>query len=340
MTRSDETAERSPRRRALITGGAGFIGSHLAETLLARGDRVAVIDDLSTGTLDNIKHLVDHPDFTFAVDSVKNAVVMDRLASEADIIYHLAAAVGVRLIVEQPAHVIEANVLGTHAVLEAALRYRTTLVLASTSEIYGKNAKLPFNEGDDRLMGPTTIARWSYAESKAIDEFMALAYHRQFGLPVVIARLFNTVGPRQTGQYGMVVPRFVRQALDGDQLTVHGDGQQSRCFCNVADAVRALVALGDSPAAVGQIVNVGTTEEVTILELARRILALVDGHAPRDDGRIAFVPYAEAYVDGFEDMRRRIPDITRARELIGWQPRISLDTTLRSVIEHLRDGAR
>jgi UDP-glucose 4-epimerase len=340
MTPPEDAVQRSRRRRALITGGAGFIGSHLAETLLARGDRVAVIDDLSTGTLDNIKHLVDRPNFTFAVDTVKNAVVMDRLASEADIIYHLAAAVGVRLIVEQPAHVIEANVLGTHAVLEAALRYRTTVVLASTSELYGKNAKLPFNEADDRLMGPTTIARWSYAESKAVDEFMALAYHRQYDLPVVIARLFNTVGPRQTGQYGMVVPRFVRQALDGERLTVHGDGHQSRCFCNVADAVRALVALGDQEAALGQIVNVGTTEEITILDLARTILALVDGDAPSDDARIEFVPYAEAYVDGFEDMRRRIPDITRAGELIGWRPEISLDTTLRSVVDHLRGGAR
>jgi UDP-glucose 4-epimerase len=317
--------------RALITGGAGFIGSHLAEALLARGDRVSVIDDLSTGSLDNITRFMDHPRFDYTVDQVTNSVVIDQLVSESDVVFHLAASVGVELIVEGPAQVIENNIFGTHAVLEAAMRHRTKVLLTSTSEIYGKNTKLPFAEDDDRTLGPTINARWSYAESKAIDEFLALAYHSRMGLPIVIVRLFNTVGPQQTGQYGMVVPRFVRQAITGQPLTVFGDGQQSRCFCDVADAVRAIIGLTDSPDAIGRIFNVGSTSEITIEALARTVLTLVDGEGA-DANQIVFVPYEEAYEVGFEDMRRRVPDISRVRHLIGWEPRIPLEETLRRVI--------
>jgi UDP-glucose 4-epimerase len=268
-----------------------------------------------------------------------NLEVLDRLMREADVVYHLAAVVGVRLVVEAPRQVIESNVLGTHGVLQLAREHRTRVLLASTSEVYGKNAKLPFSEDDDRLMGPTTIARWGYAESKAIDEFMGLAYHQEHGLPVTIARLFNTVGPRQTGRYGMVVPRFVRQALDGEPLTVYGDGGQSRCFCNVEDAVRALVALADRPEAIGQVVNVGSTESVTILELAHQVLAQVNGAASeRSDDAVVLVPYDEAYPVGFEDMRQRKPDIAKIRALVGWEPAIPLHETIRRVIESQREG--
>jgi UDP-glucose 4-epimerase len=327
---------------ALITGGAGFIGSHLAEALLARGDRVSVIDDLSTGRMANITGLADRPNFRFAIDAITNEVVMDRLVSECDLIFHLAAAVGVELIVRDPVHVIETNVLGTHAVLKVARRYAKKVLIASTSEIYGKNARVPFGEDDDRLLGPTTRARWSYATSKAVDEFLGLAYHRQMGLPVVIFRLFNTVGPRQTGQYGMVVPRFVQQALRGEPLTVYGDGQQSRCLCDVADAVRAIIGLSEEPAAVGQVFNIGSTEEVSILDLARRVLRLTGGASPPVAGepakedRIVLVPYEVAYEAGFEDMRRRVPDTRRIRAAVGWTPQISLEETLRRVIDYER----
>ncbi len=260
----------------LVTGGAGFIGSHLAEALLAEGCQVTVIDDLSTGRFENIAHLTGHRRFCFAIDSISNEVVMDRLVSECDVIFHLAAVVGVALIVQDPVRVIETNILGTHAVLKVANHYRKKVLLASTSEIYGKSSQVPFGEEDDRLLGPTTKARWSYSTSKAVDEFLGLAYHRQMGLPVVITRLFNTVGPRQTGQYGMVVPRFVQQAVRGEPLTVYGDGQQTRCFCDVRDVVRAIMGLAGCPEAVGQVFNVGSTEEVTILALAQKVLALVD----------------------------------------------------------------
>lgn len=323
--------------RALITGGAGFIGSHLAEALLARGDHVSVIDDLSTGSLDNIDRFMDHPRFDYTVDQVTNSVVIDQLVSDSDVVFHLAASVGVELIVEGPAQVIENNIFGTQAVLEAAMRHQTKVLLTSTSEIYGKNTKLPFAEDDDRTLGPTIKARWSYAESKAIDEFLALAYHSKAGLPVIIVRLFNTVGPRQTGQYGMVVPRFVRQAITGQLLTVYGDGQQSRCFCDVVDVVRAIIGLADSPDAIGRIVNVGSTSEITIEALARTVLALVDG-VGADDKQIVFVPYDEAYEAGFEDMRRRVPDISRVRHLIGWEPSIPLEETLRRVIATQKEG--
>lgn len=321
----------------LITGGAGFIGSHLAEALLEQGGHVMVIDDLSTGRFDNIAHLTDHPHFRFAIDTITNEVVMDRLVSECDVIFHLAAAVGVELIVRDPVRVIETNILGTHAVLKVANRYRKKVLVASTSEIYGKTNHIPFGEDDDRLLGPTSKARWSYSTSKAVDEFLGLAYHRQMGLPVVIFRLFNTVGPRQTGQYGMVVPRFVGQALRGKPLTVYGDGQQTRCFCNVQDVVRAIIGLAGCPEAAGQVFNVGSTEEVTILGLAEKVLHAVDtlGVQPptvrAQDERIMFVPYEEAYEAGFEDMRRRVPDVSKIKALTGWEPQLSLEETLRRV---------
>jgi UDP-glucose 4-epimerase len=319
---------------ALITGGAGFIGSHLSEALLDRGYRVIAVDNLSTGRFENIAHLTAHPRFSFVIDTITNEVVMDRLVSECDLVFHLAAAVGVDLIVRDPVHVIETNVLSTHILLRIAARYRKKVLIASTSEIYGKNVKVPFREDDDRLLGPTTKSRWSYATSKAVDEFLGLAYHHQKDLPVVIFRLFNTVGPRQTGQYGMVVPRFVGQALKGEAITVYGDGEQSRCFCDVRDSVRALVGLSESPAAVGQVFNVGATEEITIRGLAERVLQLVGARSPLAQmSKLRFVPYEEAYAAGFEDMRRRVPDISKVNGLIGWSPRRSLDDTLLAIIE-------
>ncbi|MFQ5742143.1 MAG: GDP-mannose 4,6-dehydratase [Acidobacteriota bacterium] len=328
--------------RALITGGAGFIGSHLAELLLERGHRVTIIDDLSTGRLKNIEHLSAIPAFSFAIDSITDEIVMDRLVSECDVIFHLAAAVGVELIVRDPVHVIETNILGTHAVLKVANRYRKKVLLASTSEIYGKSNNVPFEEEDDRLLGPVTRARWSYSSSKAVDEFLGLAYFRQMDLPVVIFRLFNTVGPRQTGQYGMVIPRFVLQALKGESLTVYGDGQQQRCFCNVGDAIEAITGLAESPEAVGKVFNIGSTEEISILQLAEKVLAMVGegstapGNGADEHERIRLVPYEQAYGAGFEDMRRRVPDTSKIRETIGWEPRFSLDETLGQVIAHYR----
>lgn len=319
--------------RTLITGGAGFIGSHLAEALLKQDQRVTVIDNLSTGQFENIAHLTDHPHFQFAIDTITNEVVMDRLVSECDVIFHLAAAVGVELIVRDPVNVIETNILGTHAVLKVANRYRRKVLIASTSEIYGKNNHVPFREEDDRLLGPTTMARWSYSTSKAVDEFLGLAYYKQKGLPVTIFRLFNTVGPRQTGRYGMVVPRFVQQALAGQPLTVYGDGQQSRCFCDVADVVRAVIGLAHEPRAVGQVFNIGSTYEISIVDLAKKVLQLVDNSRPSvAEGRITFVPYDEAYETGFEDMRRRVPDTSKVRALLGWEPEIGLDETLQRII--------
>lgn len=321
---------------ALITGGAGFIGSHLAEAWLARGGEVTIIDDLSTGRFENIAPLVEHTRFHFAIDTIDNSIVMDRLVSECDVIFHLAAAVGVKLIVRDPVRVIETNVLGSQAVLQTAARYRKKVLLVSTSEIYGKSTQVPFSEDDDRVLGTTTKARWSYSDSKAVEEFLGLAYHRQMGLPVVICRLFNTVGPRQTGQYGMVVPRFVQQALDGEPITVYGDGSQSRCFCNVSDVVRALIGLIESPRAVGEIFNVGSTHEVTILELAQKILAQVAPDAGLED-RIVFIPYEEAYQPGFEDMQRRVPDTRKIQEILGWQSELTLSETLRQVIAYYRN---
>lgn len=311
------------------------MGSHLAEALLDRGDRVTVIDNLSTGRFENIAHLAGRLGFHFAIETIANETVMDRLMSECDIVYHLAAAVGVDLIVREPVRVIETNINGSETVLRIGARYRKKVVLASSSEIYGKNEDVPFREDADRILGPTMRSRWCYACSKAMDEFLALAYAKQLALPVVIVRLFNTVGPRQTGRYGMVVPRFVRQALAGEPVTVYGDGQQTRSFCHVGDVVRAIIGLVDEPDATGDVFNVGSTEEVTIEALARRTVALA-----RSSSEIVFVPYDEAYEVGFEDMRRRVPDITKIRSLIGWEPRVDLDGILDSVIAYEREHGR
>ena len=325
--------------RTLITGGAGFIGSHLAELLLASGHHVTIIDDLSTGSLDNIQHLIGHERFRFAIETIGNEMVLDRLVSECDVIFHLAAAVGVQLIIQNPVHTIETNVMGTEAVLKAALRYRAKVLVASTSEVYGKSEHVPYAESDDVTLGPTARNRWAYAASKMVDEFLALAYHREHGLPVTLFRLFNTVGPRQTGRYGMVIPRFVQQALAGEQLTVYGDGAQTRCFCNVHDAVRGIISLTESEAALGQVFNIGSTEEVTILELARRTLLAVRGEESDWRGQVTFVPYAEAYAEGFEDMLRRVPDISKIRQATGWHPTIPLDETLQQVIDFYRPAS-
>lgn len=332
-------------RTFLITGGAGFIGSHLSESLLHDGHRVMVIDDLSTGLLENIAHLRQHPNFDFARASITNELVLDRLTSQADVVVHLAAAVGVKLIVERPIHTIETNIMGTEYVLKAALRYGARVLIASTSEVYGKGTRIPFREDDDVVLGPTSRNRWGYAASKMLDEFLALAYHREQHLPVVLFRLFNTVGPRQRGRYGMVIPRFVRQALRGEPLTVFDDGQQSRCFLHVGDAVRAIVALAQSEPAIGQVFNVGSQEEVTILDLAQRVLAKVDTYhaarlpaapSPLAEPRIQFVPYAEAYqTPDFEDMRQRMPDLSKIYQYVGWQPHCTLDTILDDVVAHI-----
>lgn len=326
-------------RQVLITGGAGFIGSHLAGTLLTRGYSVTIIDDLSTGRFENISQLTGHPRFRFAIDTITNAIVLDRLASECSTIFHLAAAVGVKLIVEHPVHTIEANVMGTEAVLKAAHRYRAKVLLASTSEVYGKGNHVPFREDDDVVLGPTVRSRWAYAASKMVDEFLALAYQREFNQPVTIFRLFNTVGPRQVGRYGMVIPRFVSQALAGEPLTVYGNGQQTRCFLHVSDAVEAIITLAESPQAVGGIYNIGSTQEVSILELARQVLGAVDGTTVNaNDPRLRLIPYEEAYEAGFDDMHRRVPDISRLQALCSWQPRHGLDDILRDVIADLRQS--
>lgn len=319
------------KEKILVTGGAGFIGSHLCELLLHSGHQVVAIDDLSTGRLENIQHLLPMQGFQFVRETIKNSQVLDRLTSEADILIHLAAVVGVKLIVEDPVNTIATNIMGTEAVLTTANRYHCKVMLASTSEVYGKGLKVPFNEEDDTVMGPTSHSRWSYATSKAIDEFLGLAYYHQFGLPVVVMRFFNTVGPRQTGRYGMVLPRFVRQALTGEPITIYGDGEQSRCFSDVADVIGATVKLADHPEAVGQVFNIGSNEEVTIKELAERVLA-----ATGSKSKIVYVPYEEAYAPGFEDMRRRVPDLTKIYQLIGYAPQYSLDDTLRRVIVYER----
>lgn len=321
-----------PTSEILITGGAGFIGGHLCAALLEAGYGVTAIDNLSTGRLRNIAAVQSHPRFAFVRETILNEIVLDRLTSECDAVIHLAAAVGVQLILEQPVQTIETNILGTEAVLRAAARYGKKVLLASTSEVYGKSAQIPFSEQDDRLMGSTTRRRWSYAATKEVDEFLALAYYHEKSLPVIIIRLFNTVGPRQTGQYGMVVPRFVRWALAGEPIRVYGDGQQSRCFCHVADVVRAIMGLLEHPDAAGQIYNVGSTEEITILELAERTKAITGSLSP-----IEFVPYQELG-DDFEDMRRRVPDTRKIRALLGWAPRYSLDDILRDVAADLRSA--
>ena len=314
----------------LITGGAGFIGSHLARTLLERGDTVAVLDNLSTGTFDNIRGLVDQPRFRFAIDDLNNPLVLDRLASQADAIVHLAAAVGVQLVVEHPTATIETNVLGTHAVLQAARRYRCRTLIASTSEVYGKSSKLPFGEDDDLVLGPSSRSRWSYAASKLLDEFLGLAAYREFELPVTITRFFNTVGPGQSGRYGMVVPRFVQQAVRQEPLSIYGNGEQTRCFCHVADTVRALTALLDrADVAAGEVFNIGSEDEITINHLANQVIA-----AAASTSQTVYVPYREAYAPGFEDMLRRVPDTTKVRTTVGWQPTHSLQDILGDVIAY------
>jgi UDP-glucose 4-epimerase len=320
------------KERMLITGGAGFIGSHLSELLVQQGHRLVVIDDLSTGRLENIQHLRSLPGFQFVRETILNAQVLDRLASEADVVIHLAAAVGVKLIVDDPVHTIDTNIMGTEVVLRTANRYGCKVLIASSSEVYGKGSKVPFGEEDDCLMGSTANSRWAYATSKAIDEFLGLAYHRQFGLPVVVMRFFNIIGPRQTGRYGMVVPRFVRQALHGEPLEVFGDGQQTRCFADVADVIGAITRLAEQPEAVGQVFNIGSTEEVTIRQLAERVIALTGSASA-----IRLVPYDQAYAPGFEDMRRRVPSIEKIARLIGYQPGYSLDDSLLRVIAYERE---
>ena len=318
--------------KALITGGAGFIGSHLSDRLVEAGHRVTAVDDLSTGRLENVAHLEGAPGFQFVHESIMHEAVMDRLVSECDVVYHLASAVGVELIVSRPVEVIERCILGTEIVLKTAHRYKKKVLLTSTSEVYGKNQRVPFAEDDDRVLGPTTKSRWSYSCAKAIDEFLALAYLKEKKLPIVIVRLFNTVGPRQTGQYGMVVPRFVQQALAGKPLTVYGDGSQQRCLGYVGDVVGSLVGLMEHPGAVGQIFNIGNTEEVSILELAKRVIKLTNSSST-----ITMVPYDVAYEAGFEDMARRIPDLTRVKSLIGYQPKVGLDEIINRIAAHLRE---
>jgi len=319
------------KEKILITGGAGFIGSHLCELLLHNGHHVVAIDNLSTGRLENIQQLLPTTGFQFVRETITNSQVLDRLTSEADIIIHLAAVVGVKLIVEDPVNTIATNIMGTEAVLTTANRYGCKVMLASTSEVYGKGFKVPFNEEDDCVMGPTSHSRWSYATSKAIDEFLGLAYYHQFGLPVIVMRFFNTVGPRQTGRYGMVVPRFVRQALANEPITVYGDGEQSRCFADVGDIIEATVKLASHPGAVGQVFNIGSIEEVTIRELAERIITVTGSQS-----KIIYVPYEEAYAPGFEDMRRRVPSLDKVHQLIGYEPHYSLDDTLKRVVEYER----
>jgi len=316
---------------ALITGGAGFIGSHLAEYLLARGEQVTIIDNLSTGRFENIAHLEKTPGFRYAIEDIRHAAVMDRLVSECDVIYHLAAAVGVFSIVHSPIDTLEINVGGTEIVLQTARRYRRPVLIASTSEVYGKGVKVPFSEDDDRILGPTTKSRWSYAASKALDEFLGLAYHKATGLPVIIVRLFNTVGPRQVGNYGMVVPRFVQWALAGEPIQVYGDGTQSRCFANVHDVVDAIARLTHANGTSGEVFNVGSNEEVTISELAERVKARTGSAS-----EIVRVPYDQAYEVGFEDMRRRVPDISKINRAVGWAPSTPLDTTIDQIIAHFQ----
>jgi UDP-glucose 4-epimerase len=320
------------KENILVTGGAGFIGSHLCELLVHNGHSVVAIDNLTTGRLENIQSLLPMPNFQFVRESITNRQVLDRLTSQADILIHLAAVVGVQLIVEDPVNTIATNIMGTEAVLTTANRYGCKVMLASTSEVYGKGYKVPFNEEDDCVMGPTSHSRWSYATTKAIDEFLGLAYYHQFGLPVVVMRFFNTVGPRQTGRYGMVLPRFVRQAMQGEPITIYGDGEQSRCFADVADIIEATVKLAQHPQAVGQVYNIGSTEEVTIRQLAEKVLA-----ATGSQSEIVYVPYEEAYAPGFEDMRRRVPDLTKVHDLIGYAPQYTLDDTLSRVISYERE---
>jgi len=317
--------------KVFITGGAGFIGSHLAERLLARGDRVLVLDDLSTGTMDNIAHLVGQPGFEYRIGSALDAPLVTECVDRCDVTVHLAAAVGVRLIVEKPVHTIETNVGCTETVLKAAAKKEKLVIVASTSEVYGKSTKLPFSEEDDLQLGPTSHSRWAYACSKALDEWLALAYLREKGVPVVIARFFNTVGPRQTGRYGMVLPNFAAQALAHEPITVFGNGQQSRCFGHVKDAVESVLRLLATPGAVGQVFNIGNDEEVSIFQLAERVKAAAESRS-----EIVLVPYNEAYPEGFEDMFRRVPDVRKLEQAVGYRPRTPLAEIISDVVADQR----
>lgn len=320
--------------RYLITGGAGFIGSHLAEELLRRGHEVFVVDDLSTGSISNIRHLKTHDRFHYTVDTCSNVQLMAELVDGVDIVYHLAAAVGVKLIVESPVRTIETNIRLTEIILKLAAKKKRPIFVASTSEVYGKSTAFPFKEDGDLVMGATHKGRWSYACSKAIDEFLAIAYWKEKKLPTVVARLFNTVGPRQTGQYGMVVPNFVRQALAQSPITVFGDGKQSRCFTHVADVVRALIGLMDTESNYGHVFNIGNHEEISIYDLARQVREMSGSSS-----EIIYVPYEKAYEEGFEDMPRRVPDISKITAAIGWTPSIGLPQILADVIEFHRRGS-
>jgi UDP-glucose 4-epimerase len=317
--------------RALITGGAGFIGSHLADALLARGDSVILLDNLSTGRLENIEHLRQRDDVEFVLGSILNADLVDDVMSRVDVCFHLAAAVGVQLIVDKPLESLATNIRGSEIVFEKAHKHGTKVLVTSTSEIYGKNTSDRLGEEDDRILGSPLKSRWSYSEAKAIEEILAYTYWRQKGLPTVIVRLFNTVGPRQTGHYGMVIPRFVSQAIKGEPITVYGTGLQTRCFCFVGDAVDGILALVDHPDASGRAYNIGGVEEISMEELARRVIDGTDSTS-----KIRYVPYDEAYEEGFEDMQRRVPDTTRARELVDFTPRVGLDEILRMVVEDQR----
>ena len=318
--------------RYFITGGAGFIGSHLAEALLARGDSVSILDDLSTGSVENIRHLKKHDRFHYVFDSIMNKHLLAEMVDECDVVFHLAAAVGVRLIVESPVRTIETNVHGTQFVLDAASKKKKLVFIASTSEVYGKSDKVPFHEDADLVLGPTSKGRWSYAASKALDEFLALSYWKEKRQPVVVARLFNTVGPRQTGRYGMVLPNFVRQALDNEPITVYGTGQQSRCFCDVRDCVEAVVRLVETEAAIGEVLNIGNTGEITIEKLAALVKQRTNSYSP-----ITFVPYDQAYEPGFEDMPRRVPALGKLERLTGFRPTTPLVEIIDRVIVHFQE---
>jgi UDP-glucose 4-epimerase len=317
--------------RFLITGGAGFIGSHLAERLLQRGDTVVLLDNLSTGSMENIRHLKSSERMSYHLDNMENRQLLAELVDDADVIVHLAAAVGVKLIVESPVRTIETNVNGTQLILEAACKKRKLVLTASTSEVYGKNTNVPFHEDADLVLGPTTKGRWSYAASKALDEFLALSYWKEKKLPVIVVRLFNTVGPRQTGRYGMVLPNFVKSALDGKPISVYGNGQQSRCFCDVRDTVEALTRLIDTPRSVGEVVNVGNTEEISIEALARLVKERTRSCSP-----IEFIPYDQAYEPGFEDMMRRVPSVDKLQALTGFRPQTPLNEIIDRVTAYFQ----
>lgn len=318
--------------KALITGGSGFIGSHLADKLIEAENYVVALDNLSTGRYENVEHLENNPNFKFVEGSILDEKLVDKLVDDADIVFHLAAAVGVDLIVKRPLESLTTNIKGSEVILEAAHRYRKKVLITSTSEIYGKNVNGPLKEEDDRILGSPLKSRWSYSTAKAIDEILAYIYYKEKGLPVIIVRLFNTVGPRQTGAYGMVIPRFITQALDGKDITVYGDGRQSRCFLHVKDAVGAITKLTGSKEALGEVFNIGSQEEITIKELAERIIKIT-----KSSSKIVYIPYDKAYEQGFEDMQRRVPDIAKINKLVGFKPTVNLDNIIKSVVEYIKN---